>query len=220
MKIGVFLIIEAYSLETNSIEKYRCKIIDMNSKYIYVDYPVHLKTKKTSEAFRSGSKMNVEYIGNDQSVYRFKTEVKDRKRGKIPTLALLKPKDDDVERIQRRQYVRVDAAIDAAIHSKENHFAPFTTVTVDISGGGISIILPKGMSIQEEENIYIYLVLPMLSGEYYYLDLSGEIVRIIQNENNANTASVKLVSLSEQDKQTIIRYCFEKQREARQKELQ
>ncbi len=219
MKIGVFLTIEAYSPENNSIEKYRCKIVDKNNKYIYVDHPVHLRTKKTSATFRIGTKLTAEYLGNDQSVYRFKTEIKDKMRGTLLTFALVIPKDDQIERIQRRQYVRVDTAVDVAVHSKDNRFTPFTTVTMDISGGGLSIIIPKGQSVEQGEKINVFLVLQMLSGEYHYLDLSGEVVRMIRNEFSANTASVKLPSLSEQDKQIIIRYCFEKQREARQKEL-
>ncbi|MEN2464822.1 PilZ domain-containing protein [Ornithinibacillus sp. FSL M8-0202] len=220
MKIGVFLTIEAFSIKTNSTEKYRCKIVDKNSNYLYVDYPVHIQTKRTNAGFKIGDIMYAEYNGEDQSVYRFKTEVIDKQRGKIPTLALVIPEKDQIERIQRRQYVRVEAATDVAVHSMEKNFPPFTTVTVDISGGGLSVIIPKGTSIMEQEKVTLYLVLHMHSGEYSYLELSGEVVRIIHQEHTANIASIKLHALSEQDKQSIVRYCFEKQREARQKEIQ
>lgn len=219
MKIGVVLTLEIFNTDANSYEKYRCKIMDKNNEHIFIDYPVHMKTKKT-EVFRIGTRLSAEYIGEDQSVYRFKTIVLHRRKGKIPTLALQVPSKDEIKRIQRREYVRVDTAVDVAIHSKKESFSPFTTVSVDLSGGGLSVIIPKGVQMEEKEDIHVNLVLPMHSGDYNYLNLNGEVVRVLQNDFSANTASIKLLSLSEQDKQAIIRYCFEKQREARQKEMQ
>jgi c-di-GMP-binding flagellar brake protein YcgR len=219
MKIGVFLTLEAYSREMGTTEKFRCKVVDINKNHVFIDYPVHIKTKKTT-SFRLGTHVIAEYLGSDQSVYRFKTVIKDKRKGKIPTLVFVLPKEDEIERIQRRQYVRIETAVDVAVHSLNHRFSPFTTVTADLSGGGLSIVVPKRVSLEENDKITLTLVLPMHSGSYHYLDLSGEIVRIIQNESSANTASIKLVKLSEQDKQVIIRFCFEKQREARQKEMQ
>ncbi|WP_010095939.1 flagellar brake protein [Ornithinibacillus scapharcae] len=219
MKIGVFLTIEAYSEEHKQNEKYRCKVVDKDNKYLYIDYPVHLKMKRTSASFRVGTRMKAEYLGDDQSVYRFKTEVKKRNKGKIPTLALEIPESDKIERIQRREYVRIETAVDVALHSVYDNFAPFATVSVDLSGGGLSVVVPKDIHINDGEEIMVHLVLPMQSGEYHYLELKGEIIRLIHNVNSANTASIKLKSLDELDKQIIIRFCFEKQREARQKEM-
>ncbi|MEN2766162.1 flagellar brake protein [Ornithinibacillus xuwenensis] len=218
MKIGEFLTLEVFHTETNSVQKYRCKIIDMNKENLYIDYPVNMKTKRTT-IFQVGTKLDAEFFGNNQSVYRFKTVIKERRRGKIPTLALEIPDEEKIERIQRRQYVRVDTAIDIAIHSEENKFTPFTTVSVDLSGGGLSIVVPRGVQLAENTKIRLYLVLPMQSGDYQYLHIAGEVVRIIESKNAATTASIKLLSLSKLEQQGIIRYCFEKQREARQKEL-
>ncbi|WP_042145706.1 flagellar brake protein [Paucisalibacillus sp. EB02] len=224
MKIGDFLMIETYGTDFLSIEKYRSKIIDKNSSYIYVDYPVHVKTKRTTGSFRIGTKVMAEYLGNDQSIYRFKTEIIDKRNGKIPTIALQLPNEDQIERIQRRQYVRVETAVDVAIHSNENSneqkIKPFSTVTLDLSGGGLSIVVPKGFRLTDGDKLSIYLVLPMHSGHYHYLELYGEVVRFMEKESAATIASIKFLELNEQDKQFIIRYCFEKQREARQKELQ
>lgn len=219
MKIGVFLTLEAYSEDHKQLEKYRCKVVDKDNKYLYIDYPVHLKTKRTTASFRVGTRMKAEYLGSDQSVYRFNTVVKKRKKGKIPTLALAIPESDKIERIQRREYVRIETAVDVALHSVYEKFTPFTTVSVDLSGGGLSVVVPKDIHINDGEEVIVHLVLPMQSGEYHYLEFRGGVVRLIQNTNSANTASIKLKSIDELDKQIIIRYCFEKQREARQKEI-
>lgn len=219
MKIGDFLTLEAYSEDHKQLEKYRCKVLDKDDKYLYIDYPVHLKTKRTTTSFRVGTRMKAEYLGEDQSVYRFKTEVKKRKKGTIPTLALDIPESDEIERIQRREYVRIETAVDVALHSVNDKFPTFTTVSVDLSGGGLSVIVPKDIHIHDGEEAIVHLVLPMQSGTYNYLEVKGEVVRLIQNMNSANTASIKLKSLDELDKQIIIRFCFEKQREARQKEM-
>lgn len=218
MKIGQSITLTAYSVEHASNQVYRCKVIDKNEKYIYIDLPVHVETKKT-KVMAIGTTIVVEYIGHDQSVYRFKTEIVDRKSGTIPTLVLKQPEKENMERIQRRKFVRVKTAADIAVHSRENKFAPFTTVTVDLSGGGLSFIVPIGIQIDRKDQVDIHLVLIQQTGDYSYLDLQGEVVRVVQHDTSVEIASVKLVSLDEADKQSIIQYCFEKLREARQKEL-
>ncbi|WP_047980029.1 flagellar brake protein [Ornithinibacillus contaminans] len=218
MKIGAFLTLEVFNAESGANEMYRCKIIDKNKKYLFIDYPVHVKTKRT-QVFTIGTYLSAEYIEKDQSIYRFNTIIKEKRKGKIPALALRLPEKEQIQRIQRRQYVRVETAVDVAIHSTDDAFAPFSTVTVDISGGGLSIVVPKGVQLNEDVNVTLYVVLHMHSGDYQYLTLSGKVVRIIEDERKARTASVKLLSIDSQEQQEIIRYCFEKQREARQKEM-
>ncbi|SES80964.1 c-di-GMP-binding flagellar brake protein YcgR, contains PilZNR and PilZ domains [Oceanobacillus limi] len=215
MKIGTFLTLEA---SKNTGDKYRCKIIEKKKNLLIIDYPVQIQSKKTT-FFPKGTRFIASYVGDDNSVYRFPTVVKGKQKLNVPAISLEKPEKERIERIQRRQYVRVDAAVDLAIHSVDQSFPSFTTVTADISGGGLSFILPKGQAMNENDKVNAWLVLPMNNGEYKYTSVEGEVIRVITNKNKADIASLKFISISQETQQFIIKYCFEIQRELRKKEL-
>lgn len=215
MKIGTLLTLEIKQVKTNEVKRYRCKLVEKNEHYLFIDYPIEIRTNKTAY-LPKGTHFSAEYIGKDQSVYAFHTEIVEKVKLNVPTLAIHFPGKDNLKRIQRREYVRIETAVDIAIHGS-NH--PFTTVTYDISGGGMSVIIPSGKIIEEQEKVNIWLVLQMYSGIYQYVTASTEVIRVKQSKDSANTASLKIVSITKPARQNIVQYCFEQQREARKKEL-
>lgn len=217
MKIGTILTLE-YKLPGKELEKYHCKIIDRTDSELIIDYPVHRLTKKTT-FFSIGSSFTASYVGDENAVYQFSTKIIRRvKTNNVPGIAVSIPDITEIIRIQRREFVRVEAAIDVAVHSKEQNFSPFTSVTSDISGGGLSIIVNDQSQFKLGEELDIWLALPLIAGKIEYIHSSAQIV-FIQSKNKINTISVKFLSLKQQEQQKIISYCFERQREARKKEL-
>lgn len=216
MEIGTPLNLEIIH-EDNKIQKYRCKIIDKDENYLYIDYPVNEATKRTA-VLPKETPLTVNYIGKDHVVYRFSSEVVTKVKLNIPALAITIPPKDQLKRIQRRKHVRVKTAVDIAIHSTDDSFAPFVTITNDISGGGVSIILPKDIELEAGMKAEIWMVCPMKSGSFEYINTKAEVVYI--TKNGIKRASFKFIDLSENDQQTVIKYSFEKQREERRKEFQ
>ncbi|WP_164218986.1 flagellar brake domain-containing protein [Virgibacillus sp. YIM 98842] len=219
MKIGTLLQLEYKMDGVSEVLKYYCKIIDRNDRYLFIDYPVNEKTKKT-ELLPKGAHFFAAYIGKDQSVYRFRTELVSKVSLNIPALAIKLPNKEDLKRIQRREFVRVKSAVDIAVYSDNNSFSPFTTVTDDISGGGMSIIVPDGINLELSKDIWIWMVLEMYNGEYQYHNIKAVFVHINKLNRGICIASLRFTALKQEIRQQIIRYCFEKQREARKKELQ
>lgn len=218
MKIGTLLNMEFKKPGTNQPYKYHSKVVEKNEHYLFIDYPIDQKTKKT--VFLSkGTALAVTYIGNDQSIYCFHTKIVAKLKLTVPALAIIFPDQTDIKRIQRREFVRVDTAIDAAIHSSDSTFPPFVTVTSDISGGGMSVILPKDKELEINTKVDTWLTIYLLTGGYQYIYTEAEVVLIKTLNNTIKTASLKFTSITKQAQQNIIRYCFEKQREARKKEL-
>ncbi|WP_188453845.1 flagellar brake protein [Virgibacillus oceani] len=217
MKIGTILTLEVRQLG-NNIQKYRCKVIEKNENYLFIDYPVNEQTKK-SAILPKETYFLATYIGNDQSVYSFRSHIVTKINLNIPALAISLPEKNKITRIQRRQFVRVDTAVDVSIHSTEKLFTPFATVTADISGGGLSVILPNTAKLSVGSILDLWLVLPMQLKDYQYVFAQTEIIRINVSETSVSTASLKFVSITRQARQHIIQYCFEKQREARKKEM-
>lgn len=218
MNIGTVLTLYVTDPQTKIDTKYRCKIIDKNEHYLFVDYPVNKNTKRTT-LFTEGTYMKTFYIGGDQSVYSFNTKVIAKVNVTIPALAIIRPSKKDISRIQRRAYVRIKTAVDVSIHRAEGSPQSFATVTSDISGGGMSIILLNANSLDKRDILNSWMVLQMQNGEYHYIYSQSKVVRVITDKNNVHTASIKFETISKRDRQMVIQFCFEKQRESRTKEL-
>ncbi|MFB4163439.1 flagellar brake domain-containing protein [Alteribacillus sp. JSM 102045] len=86
-----------------------------------------LMKRRGKQAFLEGTQLSAWFIGTDQAVYSFETEGKGRQKDKIKVILI-----SDPGRIQRRNYVRIDASIDVAVHPLNNDFSPFLTSTLDI----------------------------------------------------------------------------------------
>ncbi|MHA6251084.1 flagellar brake protein [Oceanobacillus sp. CAU 1775] len=216
MKIGRNLSLELKEIGKKP-EKFKCKIIDKTENEIIIDYPVNTMTLK--QAFHPiGTTYKVEYRADDNAVYEFNSSIAKRVKLNIPALALTIPEKDKIKRIQRREFVRVDASIDVAVHSKHADFEPFTTITSDVSGGGISLIVPDSTKYSLGQGIDVWIVLKMNSDEIHYVYSDAEIV-FIQVRDNIHTVAVKFLNIKSDQQQKIIRFCFEKQRESRKKEL-
>ncbi|MFA1820692.1 flagellar brake domain-containing protein [Virgibacillus oceani] len=63
-----------YKKHGSEVLKCYCKIIEKNDHYLFIDYPIEEKTRKTCY-FRKGTIFFVAHIGRDQSVYQFRTEL-------------------------------------------------------------------------------------------------------------------------------------------------
>ncbi|QPC46717.1 flagellar brake protein [Mangrovibacillus cuniculi] len=207
LKIGTILTLEADLGEKK--EKYRCRVVELEEDRFFIDYPVSLSTQRTVFLV-DGTELQVSFVEDeDQAVFSFPTEVLGRKMNKIPMIMLVLPNLDEIVRIQRRQFVRVDSSLDASLTipaiNKTLH-----VLTEDLSAGGCAVILPPDEILPSQEKGYIIVVLPMSGGKTYYVKTNVTIIR--QWEKDKRTiCSIQFDKLSEQDQQNIIRFCFERQ---------
>lgn len=217
IKIGMPINLDVDRGPGEEEDKYKCKLVDFQGEYIYIDYPVHTTTGKTG-FFMEGAQFQASFVGEDQSVYWFETEVVARKKLNIPVIVLTFPGMEKLERIQRRRYVRVETSVDVSIQGEEG---AHTTVTSDISGGGVAVVQPKTRALQEGENLNMILVLGMNSGEYYYVETTGTVIRVIQQKNsNPAKVSVEFDDILDKHRQKVIQFCFEQQMHMRRRRLE
>ncbi|MFC0470310.1 flagellar brake protein [Halalkalibacter kiskunsagensis] len=218
IKAGSTIFLELH--EKKELEKtlrFKCRLVDQTQSMYVIDYPINEETEKPSFFF-DGTEFRAWFIAEDKAVYAFDTEIIGRKKGHIPVLLLKNPGKENYVRIQRRNYVRVETIVDAAIHPIHNEFPPFTTVTLDLSGGGCAVIVPSGQSIPTEGSVNIWLVLHMQVGEIIYVQAKCKIVRVWKpRPNSRERASLQFIEIEERDQQKIIRYCFERQVVVRRK---
>lgn len=223
IKIGTVINLELIPNDKNKKEKqkvmkYKCKLIDRSKNAFIVDEPVNVQTGK-SEHFYEGTEFNLSFIGIDGAIYSFKTELLAVRKGKITMYKLSDPGKEKYLRTQRRSFVRVEVTTDVAIHPKNPKYKPFRTYTIDISGGGLLIAIPKHCRLPKEGQVICYIALPMQSGEIHYVQAECKIVRQFQKEELVPLmlASLQITDIKERDQEKIIRYCFEHELLSKQK---
>lgn len=216
IKIGDNIILEHKTFD--SYEQYKCKLVDRKGNDLYIDYPVNLATNRTVFLLE-GTPLKANFVTDSGSSYTFQTEVKGRIKQTIPMVIISCPGKEHVIKIQRRQFVRVETAVDVAIHSVKGEFPPFTTVTDDISAGGSALLINKKSSLKQGMEILCWFALPMQNGEYEYRKFHGKIIRIIEGSGFMNKASVQFFDSSGTDRQVLLRFCFERQLEMKKKGL-
>jgi c-di-GMP-binding flagellar brake protein YcgR len=130
------------------------------------------------------------------------------------------PGEDHVNRIQRREFVRIDVTLDVAVHPVNNEFQPFVAVTTDISAGGAAIILPKSTKLKQDQELIVWFSLPFQNEKIEYIKIKAKIVRFLSMENELfQKAPLQFLEIDEATRQTLLRYCFNQQIQLRRKGL-
>ncbi|MDG5787621.1 flagellar brake domain-containing protein [Evansella sp. AB-P1] len=207
IKVGSTLFLEVNDGD-DTRKRYRSKVLDIEDNHLFIDYPVD-EQKKKAHFFGSGTEFRAWFLA-DNGIFLFNTEVIGKAHRNLPMLYLKDPGGDNYIRIQRRQYVRVDCSVDVAIHALNENFDPFTSISLDLSGGGFALLLPNNHPLEVSDEISAWFALNYQSGEILYINTEAKIVRIYQ-ENGKPRASFQFNKVNETDRQKIVRFCFEKQ---------
>src|SRR5690606_4598072 len=144
LSVGATLTIDKDFTETG--DKYKSKVVDFGEGYVMIDYPAHIETGRTA-FFMDGTQLLISFVENKMS-YAFRAEVTGRMNKGIPMLKLTYPGDDQLMKIQRREFVRVETAIDVAV-DYGGVFQQF--VAEDISAGGIAINVGPKEEFEDNE---------------------------------------------------------------------
>jgi len=165
---------------------------------------------------RTGMRINVSYVLNN-CAYSFNTVIVARKKEKLPVIVINKP--HTIVRVQRRHWVRVAATLDVEYNliSADSETNPtYAGTTIDISGGGIRFMTRGVLEAGQIINLKIYL--PDKSP----IATKARIIRILEkakDEGDPSKAVLEYVDINENDREKIIKYVFEKQRELIKKGL-
>jgi c-di-GMP-binding flagellar brake protein YcgR len=199
-------------------DTYKSKIYEMKDDVIYIDYPSNESTNRT-EYFFDGTQFKVSFVDKEKNVYTFRTELLGRKIENIPVLIITAPKNEEVQKVQRREYIRVETMLDTAVKNTADTYPSFNSVIVDLSAGGMLLSLPIGHKVAKGDILDCLVVLPMRSGEKVYLDLSCSVLRILDGENKRQRAPLQFNHITAKDRQHILRFCFEQQLQMKKREM-
>jgi c-di-GMP-binding flagellar brake protein YcgR len=133
LSVGTIIVIDKDF--TKDSEKFKSKVVDIGDGFVMIDYPTHIETGRTA-FFMDGTQLHVTFVDNMKLSYAFRTEVGGRLNKGIPMIKLSYPGDDQLIKIQRREFVRVESAIDIAVE-KDGRFTQH--VAADLSAGGVAL---------------------------------------------------------------------------------
>lgn len=210
LNIGMPVEVEGHS-QLGERGKYKSKIIDFRSDYIFIQEPVNLETLRPHKLKEDGLFIITVIAGNQ--LYKFKSHLAGTTDSPVSMAIFKLPSPSAIETIQRRSYFRIEAAIDVAVHPENESLSPFTTVTSDLSGGGMSFIIPQHVSLEAGMHLQFHLVLPMETGELAYARTGAEVVRVIERKGKILVAATKFTGISSDDRQSIMQYCYARQRQ-------
>ncbi len=207
----IFLELRDTTGEEERILHFRCRLVDQEKSIFIIDYPINQQTHKPSFFF-DGTEFHAWFIGTDSAMYAFDTEIVGRKKSNIPMLLLKDPGKEAYMRIQRRDYVRVEASVDVAVHPIKDEFTPFASVSLDLSGGGCAVVIPHGKFLPKEGELNLWLVLHMQSGDFSYVRVCCKIIRVFKpRPESRERVSLQFLDIDERERQKIVRHCFERQ---------
>lgn len=212
IKVGTQLTLEPTF--TDKTEKYRCKVVDLDEQFIYIDYPTDTISNRTV-FLMDGMQLRATFVEDSKAVYAFQTEVLGKKSKQIPMVRLALPTDSEFLRIQRRDFVRVSTSIDISVQFEEERYQ---FVTDDISAGGSAVILNKPVNFKAGDEVTLLIPLLFNNGDLKYVTTLAQVVRIWEKES-LTIASLNFTDTDDLDKQHIVRFCFERQLSIRKKTM-
>lgn len=201
----------------------QARMLDQDDKEIYLDLPLASKERRVM-VLEPGEKISISYQLQDGSVYFFETQVIRNKLtiDNLPAISIAIPSQDQITKIQRRQFLRVPVRIELAYlcllkHRTPNELKSGQGYTWDLSGGGLAFysnvdyILPNDL-------LTMKFFLPGESRVGTPIKVRGEVVRLYESaETNLTITSVRFTEISRAQEQRIIRYVFQRQIELKNK---
>ena len=193
----------------NHNKKYNCRIQDIKENCFLIDAPFLLLHDSDLEFL----------ISNGDEVFDCSSKIIGYKKENNINLSIVSM-PYSVMKVQRREYYRLIIAkpikyglLPLEKHYKSIHDIPIevfsklkTSITIDISGGGIKIITSENIAAGR------YVILEMDIGEI--VDLLAVSIRCEKDENSEKyRISLKYVKLDNRTRDKIIKYIFMKSRE-------
>ncbi|WP_418790220.1 flagellar brake protein [Phosphitispora sp. TUW77] len=201
-------------LPNDTLKQYRSKVYGLSDDRIIVAVPVKGGSRV---AMGQGSKVKLIYT-DSTAVYVFFTTVLSQDNDNAEMVILGKP--DNIKKIQRRNFVRLDIQLKLLFCRLDNSFesksSSFEAVSVDISGGGMMFMCDEVLSFGDILDAQIFF------GQNEKIRSVGRVVRVMENLPQTKmkySVGFEFTMIEELERDKIIKFIFNRQRELRRKGL-
>ncbi|MHB8073734.1 flagellar brake protein [Desulfosporosinus fructosivorans] len=203
-------VVELVVSEGNYEGRYRTRIEDVGEKILAVGAPID---HGEVVPLREGTKVKL-IFWDEAAVYSFQGKIMQRIAVPIPMLILELP--ESIDKVQRRNYVRVTALYPISFLSvtRQGLSEIQHGTMLDLSGGGMRFLTKE--RVENDSLLYVFLSLP--SGE---MKTPVRVCRVEAIDDRKHyRVSVEFHDISERDRDRIISCVFEIQRAMRKKGLE
>ncbi|MHA0855479.1 flagellar brake protein [Paenibacillus sp. CMAA1364] len=191
---------------------YKSRITDIEEESFLIEIPMEEDNGKLKRLFL-GDELSAYYMTDGGIKHYFNTYVLGFKEDIIRMVRLQKPKSDEISKVQRRTYFRVSGNLEIAIQKEDG--TRFIAKTEDVSGGGLSFCVESKLNLNEGEMLSCWVLTHFKNGSIEHIPFKAEIVRIKNNEFNRCIIMLKFTEIFNSERQKLIRYCFERQMDFR-----
>ncbi|MCY8719653.1 MULTISPECIES: flagellar brake protein [unclassified Bacillus (in: firmicutes)] len=201
-------------IEDHELKKAKSKAVSIENNELLIAYPVDVLTGRTV-ILHNDMEVTVEFVGKDEVPYRFTSRVKGKVKDKLQMVCLEVPPREKMKRIQRRQYVRIDAVLDVKIQPENEQ--EFRTLSYNISAGGIAVILADQRSFQPGESLRLII---SLSEEENTRQVEAQAVirRVFDDpKSGKRKMTLEYTGIAAGDQQFLLQYCIRRQLNKRRK---
>lgn len=188
--------------------EYRSRIAELEEEAFLIEVPIGENTGRLKRLY-VGDELSVYFMSGDGIKNYFYTHVLGFKEDVIRMVRVSRPAAESIMRIQRRSYLRVNADLELAARTEEGR--RFLVRTEDVGGGGASFMTDSKVPLKVGDPLECWLLLPYRNGATEHAGFKAEVVRMKELESGRELAMLKFTSISDGERQKIIRYCFERQ---------
>ncbi|WP_214826645.1 flagellar brake protein [Exiguobacterium algae] len=195
----------------------KTKIAALIDGVVWIEAPSDMDTLKTF-FLHEEEMIRVYFFKGEDQLYAFDATVLKRISDAHMNLryAFRLPDEKKIKRIQRREYLRVPEMIDVTVLAADGHdFASFETTSLDISAGGMRIVANRP-PIEVGESLIVLFRIEDEQGNPKVFRVKSRLVRI-HEQAVKKELSLSFEELTPRDQETILRYCFRVQLEARRR---
>lgn len=197
---------------------YKTKIADIKEEKIDVLTPYK---DGSLVPLRRGLEIIVFFAG-ESAAYKFSEEIIDRAQEPVPTITVRKPDKDDIVKIQRRQHFRLEVRkkvlyrqVDEHWETEEENFRE--THSMDISAGGVKMLIPLDSDLQEGDLLEIKLDIEAIED----VPIISEVVNYYRMPDlpDKKALGIKFLDINRRTRDALMGWLFDYQRKLRRKGL-
>ncbi|MEO3945225.1 flagellar brake domain-containing protein [Gorillibacterium sp. CAU 1737] len=196
--------------EAEANQEYKARIADMGDRHLAIEIPMNEKTGRLKRLVH-GDELSAYFVTGDGFKHYFTTSVIGFSEDGIRLVHLRKPEQEEITKVQRRSFLRIAADLELSVKLPNGRY--FVTRTDDVGGGGVSFLSDKDSLFQPDQELSCWLLVPQ-RGKIEHVKFSGEVIREQVTETR-RICMLRFKTITDMDRQKVIRFCFERQIESR-----
>jgi c-di-GMP-binding flagellar brake protein YcgR len=210
-KVNQILYMQVNSIdEEEAKEELKARIADVLDEHVLIEIPLHVKTGKMKRLY-AGDELSAYYVTEGGVKNYFISSVLGFREDVLKLVVLKKPELEAINKVQRRNFLRVPAELKIAV--KVSELVQFMGYTDDVGGGGVSFQCKKNIPIQVMNEADCWLLVHFKNGKVDYANFKAELLCVKPTETDQQLVMLRFIDISDRERQKIIKYCFERQLE-------